>query len=326
MLLLVGLTAACSSETVPDPETQPQENCDDGLCLTVPETGFQLRTVGTEIPPGADVEYCEVLTIPGEPGEKVYIDRMEVKMSDFSHHLIVTAFPIGDPEAEMWEDGERRECAGFEAFSFFGVVGSQVPYLDEPYPEGVGRVYEAGQKLLFDYHYYNTSAEPVAARAAVNFHTTTEDDVERVANDLMALLFDIATPPMSTGTYTGECTFRKDVEVYKWQRHTHRWGRDFDIFYAGGDRDGEHVWTSEHFETTDFRPTEPTILKEGSSVQFRCEIENDTPNTIRYGVKATDEMCNLFGVLYPPEGETGDLGPHICFIEESLERQEQQQQ
>ena len=73
-------------ETFKEPDCDPSE-----LCLAEPDHGFQIRSVGTTIEPGEDVEFCEAVLLPGGPDDVYYVSRFEVAMTEFSHHLIVSA-------------------------------------------------------------------------------------------------------------------------------------------------------------------------------------------------------------------------------------------
>src|SRR5687768_14590366 len=46
--------------------------------LPVPRNGFQVRSIGEEIAPGEDVEYCEVGELPGEPSQTYYVKSIEL--------------------------------------------------------------------------------------------------------------------------------------------------------------------------------------------------------------------------------------------------------
>jgi hypothetical protein len=308
-LALIATLAACSDGGDDVPVVEPEQNCADGLCLTVPASGFQLRTEGTEIAAGEDVEYCEVLELPGDPSVEYYVTRFEVAMSQYSHHLIVSAVKPDTAEGEAWQVGDRKLCAGLDAIASVPVTGSQHPYHDEPFPAGVGRVYHGGQKVIFDYHYFNTGSAPVSAHAAVNFHTSPPEQVTRIAKGLSAFNVQIAVPPMQTKSFTADCVFNADVMLFKVTRHTHQWGRDFDVAFMGG----EPIWTSADYEDTDYLLPEPVLVREGEGLTFTCEFENTTEDMLYYGLTASDEMCNLFGAVYAPEG-VDDVPPQTCFI------------
>jgi hypothetical protein len=306
--LALLLLAACSS----DDDQKPAPTADDKyLGLSTPENGFQVRNIGKDVAPGEDVEYCEVAEMPGDPDTLYYVNRIEFGNGSASHHLIIdTAKPGTAAEAKLAEMnvGDQVECLSSQSvfgdgFEFTG--GVQRPYGEVSFPPGVGRVYHGGQRFVFDFHYYNTGAETVQARSAVNFHLTEADNVKRIARVVAFNNFLIDTPPGETRSFTGECHYNADVEVPNITRHTHRWGTDFEVWFSGGARDGESIWTSHDFqEETSFDFDEPLLMKAGEGFRFRCDFRNTETHSLRFGPNATDEMCILFSLAWEAEEGT----------------------
>jgi hypothetical protein len=82
-------------------------------------------------------------------------------------------------------------------------------------------------------------------------------------------------------------------------RHTHRWGKDFEAWYVGGERDGQHLFTSRDWETDiGFAPDPPLTVRAGEGFRFRCDFDNTTDAPLKWGDKATEEMCILYGSWY----------------------------
>ena len=299
---------ACSSTDEADEAAgatgDPPPECDDVLCLAPPERGFQVRSVGATIESGQDVEYCEVVQLPGDPSEVYYVNRFESEMTESSHHLIVAAMQTGSATEQNAAPGDRIACFQTTAFGedLDPVTGSQVPYHEESFPEGVGRTYRGGQLLVFDYHYFNTTSAPLQARAAVNFHTVDASQVQKIARSFGFYNFGISTPPGEEASFTTECEVNADILVHKLTRHTHKWGTDFTVWYRGGAHDGEEVFTSSNYEDVDFVFPEPVLVQSGEGFRFECSYKNTEPHTLEFGVKATDEMCILFGTWW----EAGD--------------------
>src|ERR1043165_4221923 len=79
-----GKPAASTAEpSAPAPIISPED-------LPVPADGFQLHTVGADIAPGEDVEYCEIGELPGDPSETYYVTSVEIANAAHSHHVIVS--------------------------------------------------------------------------------------------------------------------------------------------------------------------------------------------------------------------------------------------
>lgn len=295
---------------------QPPGDCDDPdeLCLPLPESGFQIMSVGDTINPGQDVEYCEVVQLPGDASQTYYVNRFEVAMTKFSHHLIVAAAVPGSATEANMTVGDKQNCITPDVFGgdLLPVTGSQHPYNENEFPEGVGRIYHGGQKLVFDYHYLNSSSEPIAARGAVNFHTVEASEVTRVAQSFGFYNLGISIPPASEQGFTKSCTFTQDLMVHQITRHTHQWGTDFDVWFEGGPSDGEHIWTSPNYEETEHAFGEPILMPAGTGFKFRCEFKNTTSSTLKFGTKASDEMCILFGTWFTV-GEGDPITDQGCF-------------
>jgi hypothetical protein len=292
-----GGDGSTSTTSGGDPTCPPGE-----LCLAPPASGFQVATEGDEIQPGEDVEYCEVVALPGGPDDTYFVEGFELAMTAFSHHLIVAAAVPDSATEKAITPGMKQKCYGADVFGgdIAGVTGSQKPHHEEQFPAGIGKRFKGGQKLIFDYHYFNSSSSPVKARAAVNFRTVDASKVTREAHAFGFYNLDFSVPPNSKKSFSGECRFKHDVMVSKLTRHTHQWGKDFSVAYAGGVKDGEHIWTTPDYEETDHLFAEPVLVKNGEGFRFTCEFDNTTAKTLKFGLTASDEMCILFGTWFTP--------------------------
>ena len=88
--------------------------------------------------------------------------------------------------------------------------------------------------------------------------------------------------------------------VFQLTRHTHQWGTDFPVKYKGGPKDGELIFTSPDYENADYNFEEPALIRAGEGFEWTCNYQNTTDSVLRFGIKATDEMCILFGQIYDP--------------------------
>ncbi|HVU05108.1 MAG TPA: hypothetical protein VHE30_25335 [Polyangiaceae bacterium] len=323
---LLSLLAACSSSEK-KATTGSKSGGDSGagdtyLGLTTPEPGhgFQVRDLGTTIPAGSDLEYCEVAELPGDPTDTYYVNRIEFANGDRSHHLIVTAATPGGVAEEKLRSmniGDRVPClSGEQAFGqdgMEGVGGIQQHYGDLKFPEGVGRVYHGKQRIVFDYHYFNSGTDDVHALSAVNFHTTDVSAVQHLARGFGFYNWTIDTPAGQKGAFKAECKFQDDVMISGITRHTHRWGTDYSVWYSGGAHDGEHIWTSTDWQHDVDHPfAAPQVMKSGEGFQFECDYDNTESHDLRFGTQASDEMCILFGLIW--SGTDMDVPDQNCDI------------
>src|SRR5687768_15500193 len=88
LLLLLAATYGCSSDA-------GDGSSGSELILAVPSHGVQIHTQGLTIPAGSDEEWCEVVELPGSPDQELFIGAIEIAMTPFSHHLIVSVAPEG---------------------------------------------------------------------------------------------------------------------------------------------------------------------------------------------------------------------------------------
>lgn len=312
---------ACGSESTnpgdPDagvagPDADPGD-CAEAPCLELPAQGFQIRSQGAIIAAGQDVEYCEVVQLPGDASDTYYVNKFESKMTTGSHHLIVAAVEPGSTTETGLSNGDRTNCVGPGGFGedLLDVTGSQTIYDVDAFPEGVGRIYQGGQFLVFNYHYLNATDGDLQARAAVNFHTVDAADVQHVAVDFGFYNFAITIPPGETASFEKTCTFSHDVVIHKLTRHTHQWGTDFNVWWSGGPQDGELIFTTPTYEENDHIFPAPITVPAGQGFRFECNYDNDTDYTLRFGTKATDEMCILFGTYW--SATDGDVPEQGCY-------------
>jgi hypothetical protein len=315
-----AVSLSCASDSGAEPASSAAAEIQPFASLPLPQRGFQVRDVGTMVEPGQDVEYCEVAQLPGTPDDTYYVRTLELANLPNSHHLIVSAAPPGssaEQRAQAMGVGQRAECISAEQIvgqGLSGVGGIQSQYAKTELPEGVGKIFHGGQYLVFDYHYLNTRDVAVQAQSAVNFHLEDAGSIRHPASGFGFRNYAIATPAQSTGSFTGECRFKSDLMVSEVTRHTHRWGTDFTVWWAGGAHDGEQIWTSHDWEQDITHAFDaPQRLRAGEGFRFRCDYQNSTDHVLRFGTQASDEMCILFGTAWEAE-EGQNLGPLDCDI------------
>lgn len=304
----------------PLPGEVPPGNCAPGgpLCVQAPADGFLVESRGTVIEAGTDVQYCEVVEIPGEPGETIAVNAFESVMAPYSHHLNVRIVVPGSPADAATTPGDRVPCLNNGRLPFGSglrqLYGSVEPEGSRRYPEGVGFRLQGGQKLVFNYHYYNPTPDNVWAKAVVTFHEVPEAAVTREVRRFGFYNTGFQVPAGAAASFVAECRMSEDVEILNLLRHTHAWGKDFEVLRAGGATDGERVFLSRDWEEDiHFAPTTTMVVPAGTGFRFRCDFENTLDQPLGFGELATDEMCILYGDFTRAAGE-GLPAPEDCVI------------
>ena len=287
------------------------------MCIPMPADGFVVESVGTTIGPGEDVQYCEILTLPGAPTDSIYVARVDGRMTPYSHHLNVMAVAPGSPADQATTPGQRIQCLNNGRTPFGSglhqIFGSVSPEHSLVLPDGIGLKLQGGQKVIFDYHYFNASPDPVPAKAALAFHVSDAAHVRREIRRFGLYNTGFSVPAGQSASFTAECTMAEDVQVVSLMRHTHRWGHDFNVWHAGGTADGTPVFTSHDYESDIYYAPPPFVLKQGEGFRFECQFQNTTDHPLAFGELATDEMCILYGQLTSTKDGVQAL-PEDCII------------
>jgi hypothetical protein len=277
-----------------------------------------IESVGTTIAPGQDVQYCEVVVLPGTPGQPIYVSGIDGKMTPFSHHLNIMSVEPGSPADRASTPGQLVECTGNGRIPFGTglrqIFGAVSPENSLVLPEGVGHRLDGGQKVIFNYHYFNSSPQPVPAKAALAFHVTDASNVRRELRRFGMYNTGFSVPAGAQGAFTAECMMAEDVQLLSLLRHTHRWGTDFTVWRAGGTGDGEQVFVSHDWEEgITYAPSAPFIIKRGEGLRFECKFDNTTNHELRFGELVSDEMCILYGNIVSTRENVPSL-PEDCMI------------
>ena len=114
-----------------------------------------------------------------------YTNHFEAALTPFSLTQRVRRGPEHAVNDEV-RVGDLHECLqptlGYKTAGAFGegfayIAGSSRRYTEGRLPDGVGKKLYGGQKLIFNYHYLNTSAEAVPAGSILNIHTIDAESI-----------------------------------------------------------------------------------------------------------------------------------------------------
>ncbi len=312
--LAVLLISGCAAGDAPPaaPEAGGADSSND-LTLAAPKDGVQVQTVGHDIPAGGDQEWCEVVELPDTPGPTFFVGRTELAMTPFSHHLVVSIAPDQSKSLEDAPLAEPAPCEGAHSYGsdLVTLAASAQPYVEQRLPPGIGYELRAGQRLLFDYHTLNTSSQSIHARHRLNLHFV--DHVDKRARVFGFYNQYIDIPAHTARSFSDSCAFKDDLLIWALTRHTHSHGTDFRVFWAGGEHDGELIWTSTDWEQDivfDF--PQPVVVPAGVGFRWECAFDNTTDAPLQSGLQATDEMCILFGA-FAAVGDDAGVGPQSCY-------------
>jgi len=286
-------------------DTTPQPDFFEPLAK--PENGFQVTVGPFKVSPEFEREFYTYKPVGNVTD--VFINRIEIKMRDNSHHLVVYDLrentpasivpPVNEVRDIRRDDGsmiiENLGILGYHTF----VTGAQTPYQDFRFPPGIGFRLPAGMKFDFNPHYVNKTKEIIYGEAQVNFHTIDASAVRRQAKTINWGNRDIELPPQKRTTVTKTFTTPVRINVFLLTSHTHQLGEKFQIYIFGGSRNGELVYENtewHHPENIQFDP--PIVLEPGQGLTSVVTYNNTTNATVNFGLLSTNEMGIIFGYYY----------------------------
>jgi hypothetical protein len=304
----------------------------DILCLKAPEAdkGFQLHMGPTNyddpveveeylLDSGAENNECFYATTPNEQ-LATYYERL-IHMRPVSHHMFLfiidgALYPDGYPEG--W-----APCGGFAEGRKGSLGGAEVPRVQYPAngvyaPEnaGIGRAVSKKTLIKMEIHAINTTDAPVMRETWANVIYKPREQVTESVIDVNVLGgFSVATQPGDKTVMDVRVPITTPKRILNLFGHMHSHGVRFTAWRTRGD---EQLMLMEDYDWFDPRVftydsvttnTEPDANKKipgaitgilnfeaGDSLDFQCEVWNDSDVVLRYRNEAiTGEMCNIFG-------------------------------
>jgi Copper type II ascorbate-dependent monooxygenase, C-terminal domain len=286
------------------------------------------------IQPGAEEENC--VYVRSTNTQDMYVNAYSGRMRPNSHHLIVTMVP--EERAEGIVLNTPVPCDQSEALGDTWLLGSQDPQIDvfvegttqgadkaKPGdPEfGAGQLIKANQVMRIDAHYINPTNQPILREAWIYLRAVPKEKVLQTVDMITFFQTAISIPPNSTGTVTqrGTCKAPTDRNVALLTGHFHEHGTRFTIWWNKSDGTSEEVYNTFDWDTPgngfyNYRVRNPSIesmgiwgarsgyinMKAGESLSFECQFDNPSDQTVRLGELGKDQMCNVFGLYYPTDG------------------------
>jgi len=284
---------------------------------------------------GGEDENCVYLRTPNE--ETVFANTFHGRMRPGSHHLIVTI----TEESDDIVFNTPVSCSQSGAITDRWLVGSQDPQIDVSVtgsevsgplpgdPEFGGAIRIPPSSILrVDMHYLNPTDNEILREAWIWLERVPEDEVEVEVDLISWLQGSIDVPPQSTGVTTSiaRCNVPTDRNLALVTGHFHENGTRFTVWHEPQGQEPVKIYETFDWENPgngvfNDRQDNPPMgdvgarwgarsgymeLKAGDHVNFQCEFDNPTDETVALGDTGKDQMCNVFGFYYPSDGDTWD--------------------
>ena len=167
-------------------------------------------------------------------------------------------------------------------------------------PDGVAATLPAGLQVIQEVHYVNATSEEVPVYSYINALTIPADEVTEGIWGGSVRDENIEVPPQGEHTEWTRCVMNEDVQVQFLAGHTHQLGTRFTIAPFDGVTTGDVFFENDDWHDPNITQYNPGMnVPAGQGFEFSCTWFNNSDETVRYGVNATDEMCNMAIVFTP---------------------------
>jgi hypothetical protein len=282
--------------------------CADDLADPALGPKLELRMTST-IPAGAEVEYCQFVTVP-----ETWVTKDSVDFTAGSHHVLVyqtsyTSIPTQKNDGTPVDTTGVFDCSdgATNGWSVTKVVGGSQNLGGGSvlsFPEGVGL--RLGGVLLINVHYRNGSDTPLDTDVKITFDTITADKIQQEGDLLILFNPLISVPPGATSRSHWRCPVYRDITITNAQSHMHARGVGFE---ARVDSEAP-FYVTDRWEAVPVKPYDALTVKAGSKIDYSCDYRNTGSTPTYMGPRTTDEMCALIASYYP-----ADLRTSFCLDE-----------
>jgi hypothetical protein len=279
--------------------------CADDTTEPTPEPRLELNMTAS-IPAGAEVEYCQFMTVP-----ETWVTKDKVEFTAGSHHVLVyqtpyLTIPTKKDDGTPVDTSDVFDCSdgptnGWSVTKLVG--GSQNRNGDAflSFPEGVG--VRVGGVVLVNVHYRNASDSPLVTDVKVSFDTIPADQVTQEGDILFLFNPLISVPPGRTSRSHWSCPVYRDITIVNIQSHMHARGVGYAAKVGGS---GAPFYTNDRWEDVPVKAYEGFTVKAGEKLDYYCDFRNTTGTPVYMGQRTTDEMCMLVGSYYPADERTAN--------------------
>jgi Copper type II ascorbate-dependent monooxygenase, C-terminal domain len=299
----VVILSACTETWEYDPNEIPNDFAP--LAAPAAGQGYQIHVPAFPIP--AQFERELYVRMPLGNTEKTYLSAFEVKQRDGSHHVIAYGFEdenaqgiptIGEIRDQNGPDGKPNFFAN-PVFTRL-VAEAAAPYAFFQFPEGFGLEIKANTTYDINSHYFNKTDKTRFGEIYFNFFTKPESEI-----DTILLQEDIDNgenlilPPNSTKTISHSELFEEDRHIKVMFSHMHKRGELFEVFYVGGPKDGQKLYSWDDWHDPNFLTNaDPIFVSKGNGLRTEITYTNETNQEKRFGVTSEDEMGIFFYYYY----------------------------
>ncbi|AUX45480.1 hypothetical protein SOCE26_069710 [Sorangium cellulosum] len=271
-----------------------------------PRSGFRIIAPPRTLPPGAETTFCISWPFPAIEHKTVYAARVYTTAG--LHHSNVIARPVDPdlgpnpyPDCHPGADDPYGDLPAIIPDVLFASSTQVVGREALVFPPGMGFTLDTSREISTNIHLLNTSPEDAVIEVAYDFFTMPLSERAEELVPFVMNINDFLVPPRATRSVGATCT-TFGGNIVSLMPHTHRYADAFDVDVvreAGGEA---RIYEGGAFDLEgDIEVYRPAIaLEAGDSIRYTCRFRNSSEHELRFGL-GDNEMCTLFGYMYPPE-------------------------
>ncbi len=318
---------------------------DPSLPIPDPSEGYQIYYGPIFLMPNVEIEFDGKFPLFNTYDAEVH--KMNVAMNKESHHMAVFKYHSGNDT--LVAPGLKQVNSIVDAADLFftaDVVAQWPNSLEVELPQGTALFWDSSSVLNISYHVLNYSDSIIMAEIYMNVYTrprqpnTIEMTSYPVRYDGHAQyqggwdVFSLVILPTGTDTTLSINQWHQDSthywNIWSIQAHTHQLGKDYNIYTRtdNGDKDC-HVYIGKYntdhtfnqgfydWEHPPLRYFDPPLSVDMSKgLIHEAVFNNNTPDTVGFGLKTTDEMFVSYIFFYKTPTPSGVIDPCLVSVDE----------
>lgn len=266
--------------------------------------GFQIKMGPFFLPPNGEEEYFHKydLDLPSD----VEVNRIDMSMSNFSHHLILYDFNPGG--ANSIPDGLRLN----PNHSDIGLVTAIQQSEDLRLPEGTAFRWEESIVLDLNSHYINYTATQVyKCESYINVYTQPTGTAAQEMKTELVANFNIFIPNNGNMINSTDIINYPLGDIYLWglMGHTHQYGRGYKVYKRDLFEQGEIIYDAacpqgipgcvspnfdyQHIPLRRYDSFLPVRMNFSNGLVHEASWVNNGPTGVSFGPTSDDEMMVL---------------------------------
>jgi hypothetical protein len=290
-----------------------------------PKSGFRLIVPPRILAGGVEVQDCHAWAYPEIQHRHIYAARLYTNGG--LHHSNMYGMPLASagpspyPACRAGQADVSAQLPNLLAGNILDVLFANSTQIDggEQLVFPAGMAFELtveGREATTSIHWLNPSESEIRSEVVYDFFTMPEDEV---TTEIVPFVFEnenIEVEPGTTEDVTSTCDLAGLGNVVSIMPHTHKRAIAFDVELLRADGSAESIFHDGDFDTESDIAVfdEPISLAGFTRIRHTCTVRNDLDEPIVWGV-GDNEMCTLFGYLYPPSTQQLGLvtrGSDVC--------------